>query len=71
MKCVPREEGKGILEEIHEGVCGNHAFHAHWSARLSDELSTGPQLWAMPKNSSEGAKGANTSPSNNMSRPTS
>jgi ribonuclease HI len=26
MKCVPREEGKGILEEIHKGVCGNHAY---------------------------------------------
>jgi hypothetical protein len=25
MKCVPREEGKGILEEIHKGACGNHA----------------------------------------------
>jgi ribonuclease HI len=25
MKCVPREKGKGILEEIHKGVCGNHA----------------------------------------------
>jgi hypothetical protein len=25
MKCVSREEGKGILEEIHKGVCGNHA----------------------------------------------
>jgi hypothetical protein len=25
MKCVPRVEGKGILEEIHKGVCGNHA----------------------------------------------
>jgi hypothetical protein len=25
MKCVAREEGKGILEEIHKGVCGNHA----------------------------------------------
>jgi hypothetical protein len=24
-KCVPREEGKDILEEIHKGVCGNHA----------------------------------------------
>jgi ribonuclease HI len=24
MKCIPREEGKGILEEIHKGVCGNH-----------------------------------------------
>jgi hypothetical protein len=25
MKCVPREEGKGILEKIHKGICGNHA----------------------------------------------
>jgi hypothetical protein len=25
MKCVPREEGKDILEEINKGVCGNHA----------------------------------------------
>jgi ribonuclease HI len=25
MKCVSREEGKNILEEIHKGVCGNHA----------------------------------------------
>jgi hypothetical protein len=25
MMCVPREEGKGILEEIDKGVCSNHA----------------------------------------------
>jgi hypothetical protein len=25
MKCIPREEGKDILEEIHIGICGNHA----------------------------------------------
>jgi hypothetical protein len=24
MKCVPREERKDILEEIHKGVCVNH-----------------------------------------------
>jgi hypothetical protein len=24
MKCVPRQEGKDILDEIHKGVCGNH-----------------------------------------------
>jgi hypothetical protein len=24
MKCVPRQEGKDILEEIHKGFCGNH-----------------------------------------------
>ena len=25
LKCVDEEEAKYILEEIHEGVCGNHA----------------------------------------------
>jgi hypothetical protein len=25
MMCVPRQDGKDILEEIHNGVCGNHA----------------------------------------------
>jgi hypothetical protein len=25
MKCIPWEKGKDILEEIHKGVCGNHA----------------------------------------------
>jgi hypothetical protein len=25
MKWVPRQEGKDILDEIHKGVCGNHA----------------------------------------------
>jgi hypothetical protein len=25
MKCVPREDGKDIQEEIHKGVCGNNA----------------------------------------------
>jgi hypothetical protein len=25
MKCIPRQEGKDILEETHKGVCSNHA----------------------------------------------
>ena len=25
LKCVDEEEAKYILEEIHEGVCGDHA----------------------------------------------
>jgi hypothetical protein len=47
MKCLPREEGKDILEEIHKGVCGNHvssrtllskAFRRafYWPTALSD-----------------------------------
>jgi hypothetical protein len=26
MKCVSTEKGKEILQEIHKGVCGNHAI---------------------------------------------
>jgi hypothetical protein len=47
MKCVPREEGKGVLEEIHSSTRASTATTrplAHWSARPSDELSIGPQL---------------------------
>jgi ribonuclease HI len=51
MKYVPREEGKGILEGIHKGVCGNHASSRTLFSKAFDELSIGPQLWAMPKNS--------------------
>ena len=47
MKFIPREEGKGILDEIHSGVCGNHtasrtlvgkAFRAgfYWPTALMD-----------------------------------
>jgi hypothetical protein len=68
MKCVPRQEGKDILEEIHKGVCGNHTSSRTLVRKASDELSIGPQLWATPKNSSEGA---NTLPSNNRFQPTS
>src|SRR5687767_14972429 len=25
MKCISRQDGKDILEEIHNGICGNHA----------------------------------------------
>jgi hypothetical protein len=71
MKCVRREEGKGILEEIHKGVCGNHASSRTLVSKAFRRAFYWPQLWAMPKNSSKDAKGANTSPSNNMSRPTS
>jgi hypothetical protein len=47
MKCVSGEEGKDILEEIHKGVCGNHASSQtlvskafrqafYWPAELAD-----------------------------------
>jgi hypothetical protein len=71
MKCVPREEAKGILEEIHRGVYGNHSSSRTLVSKAFRRAFYWPTALATPKNSSEGAKGANTSPSNNTSRPTS
>jgi hypothetical protein len=71
MKCVPREEGKGILEEIHKGVCGNHTSSRTLVSKAFRQAFYWPTALGMPKNSLEGAKGANTSPSNSTSRPTS
>jgi ribonuclease HI len=71
MKCVPCEEGRDILEESTKASAATTRLLARWSARLSNELFTSTQLWVMPRNSSEGAKGANTSPSNSTSQPTS
>jgi hypothetical protein len=71
MKCVPRQEGKYILEEIHKGICGNHASSRTLVSKAFRRAFYCPQLWAAPKNSSEGAKDASTSPSSNTSQPTS
>jgi hypothetical protein len=71
MKCVPREEGKDILEEIHKGVCGNHASSRTLVSKAFRRAFYWPTALAMPRNSSEGAKASNTSPSNITSRSTS
>jgi hypothetical protein len=71
MKCVLRQEGKDILEEIHKGVCGNHASSRTLVSKAFRRAFYGPQPWATLKNSSEGAKDVNTSPSSNTSQPTS
>jgi ribonuclease HI len=71
MKCVPGKKERTSWRRSTKASAATTHPHARRSARPSDEPSTGPQLWAMPKNSSEGAKGASTSPSNNTSQPTS
>jgi hypothetical protein len=69
MKCV--KKARTSWRRYTKASAATTHLHVRWSARPFDELSTGPQLWVMPKNSSESAKGANTLPSNNTSRPTS
>jgi hypothetical protein len=56
MKCVPREEGKDILEEIHKGVCGNHASSRTFVSKAFRRAFYWPTA---------------LSPSNSTSRPTS
>jgi hypothetical protein len=71
MKCVPIEEDKDILEEIHTGVCGNHTSSRMLVNKAFRRAFYWPTAWAMLRNSSEGAKGASTSPRNSMLRLTS
>jgi hypothetical protein len=71
MKCVPIQEGKDILEEIHKGVCGNHASSRTLISKAFRRAFYWPTTLGDAENSSEGAKGANTSPSSNMSQTTS
>jgi hypothetical protein len=67
MKCVPRQKARTSWRRSIKASVATTRPLARWSARPSDELFIGPQLWATPKNSSEGAKGANTLPSSNTS----
>jgi hypothetical protein len=71
MKCVPRQEGKDILEEIHKGVCGSHASSCTMASKAFRRAFYWPIAWVTLRNSSEGAKDASTSPSSNTSQPTS
>jgi hypothetical protein len=71
MKCVPDKKARTSWMRSTRASTATTRPLTRWSARPFDELSIGPQPWATPKNSSEGAKGANTSPSSNTSQPTS
>jgi hypothetical protein len=71
MKWFPDKKARTSWRRSTKASAATTRPHARWSARPSNGLSIGPQLWATLKNSSEGAKDANTSPSSNTSRPTS
>jgi hypothetical protein len=71
MKCVPGKKARTSWKRSTRASAATTRLLVRWSARPSGELSTGPQLWATLKNSSEGAKDVNTSPSSNTSQPTS
>jgi len=61
MKCVTLEEGKDILREIHEGVCGNNA--TSWTLVGKAYMSGffGQQLFQTQKTLSDDALAANSS----------
>jgi hypothetical protein len=64
MKCVPTQQGKELLLEIHAGIYGHHAAHNRWSARLFASVFTGRLRCATWKNSSTHARGANSTLAN-------
>jgi hypothetical protein len=71
MKCVPRQEGKDILEEIHKGVCGNHASSRTLVSKAFRRAFYWPTALGDAEELVRGAKDASTWPSSNTSQPTS
>jgi hypothetical protein len=69
MKCVRTEEGREIIQEIHEGVCGNHASRMLVRKPL-DLDSTNRLVWQMPKHSFAGIQTVSSSASSHTSQPT-
>jgi ribonuclease HI len=71
MKCVPLEEGKDILEEIHKGVYGNHTSSRTLVSKAFRRAFYWPTALGDAEELVRRCQGASNSPSNNMSRPTS
>jgi hypothetical protein len=71
MKCVPRQEGKDILEEIHKGICGNHASSRTLVSKAFRRAFYWPTALGDNEELVRRCQGANTSPSSNTSQPTS
>jgi hypothetical protein len=61
MKCVTLEEGKDILREIHEGVCGNHAASRTLVGKAYRSGFFWPTAISDAKDRSDGALAANSS----------
>jgi cell wall assembly regulator SMI1 len=60
MKCVHTEEGREILQEIHEGVCGNHAASRTLVGKAFRSGFYWPTAWQTLKHSIAGAQIAST-----------
>jgi hypothetical protein len=71
MKCVPQEEGKDILEEIHKGIYSNHASSYTLVSKAFRRSFYWPTTLGAPAELIRRCQGCSTSPSNNTSRPTS
>jgi hypothetical protein len=71
MKCVPRQEGKDILEEIHKGVYGNHASSRTLVSKAFRQAFYCPTALGDAEELVRRCQGVNTSPSSSMSQPTS
>jgi ribonuclease HI len=71
MKCVPRQEGKDILEEIHKGVCGNHASSRTLVSKAFRRAFYWPTALGDAEELLRRCQGCSTSPSSNTSQPTS
>ena len=59
MKCVSADTGRNILQEVHEGSCGNHAASKSLVERSTELVSGSQQQYLTQKTSFASAKSAN------------
>ena len=45
LRCINEEEAKYILEEIHEGIYGDHASPRSLISKRSEERRVGKECW--------------------------
>jgi hypothetical protein len=65
MKCIIKKDGHDILQEIHEGVCGNHEqLQERWWGKHTELVSGGPPQYPMLRTLCGDAKTANSLASN-------
>ena len=47
MKCIPTDQGKRLLLEVHAGICGHHIAQSRWSGKPFAKVFNGPLRYKM------------------------
>ena len=60
MKCIPTNQGKQLLLDVHAKICGHHAARGRWSEKPFTKVFTSSPRYEMQRRSSAGVKDASS-----------